>query len=473
MTMLFIDDHYLNRWEKVTRHVGQPELEPEATFRDPEHWTASGYPTAFRHESGLWRMVYQGKALEPPQSKYPLVVESEDGIHWRIPDLSKSISLPGRRFRHQLFPIDEFREWDAYYDDQTNNPEERVKGLVTNYGHGTLLWVSPDGLKWKKLDGVQWRPYYPDPPSTAFWNQIRGTYIINARPQPKTHPRRIAFSETKDWRTYTEQELVLSADAQDTPLAELYGMPVFPYADKFVGLLWIYHTEADSMRKYWEGTTDVHLTYSYNGWHFQRTLRDPIMPNPGIGQPGNGVMRPHCLLVHDDEIRIYSSSSSLEHGYHIQPFMGRERKSVGPALGKDHGALLMHRLRLDGFMYIQSNAGPGRIGTRALFWQGGEARLNVHSAHEVRVQVTDVDGKVHEGYSYADCHPFKGDELYWTPRWKGGRGLSSFANKGIRLEIELNNARIFAIRGDCIPMSSREIGAFLRDGTRPVHRPGF
>ncbi len=480
MTLLFFDDHYLNRWENLSRHIGRPELVPEATFRDPEHWTASGYPTVFRHESGIWRCLYQGKSLEMPlgndtyQKRYPLVAESDDGIHWRIPDLTKLIPLPNRRYRHQLFPIDKFREWDCYYDERAEDPNERIKGLVTDYdGPNTHLWTSPDGLRWKEIAGVRWRPGTPDPPSTAFWNEVRGTYVISARPTPKTHPRRVAFSETRDWRNFSDHELVLAADALDTPLAQLYGMPVFPYAGKFVGLLWIYHTEPKSMRKYWEGTTDIQLTYSYNGWHFQRTLREPFMPNPGPGEPGAGVMRPHCLFVDDDDqIRIYSSSSSLEHGYHIDDFVGRQR-IVGTAEGKDHGAILMHKLRLDGFVYLQSNAGPGMLGTRPLFWKGGEVRLNVLSGHEVRVQVTDPLGKVQEGYTFADCEPFMGDDLYWTPSWKGGRQLKEFTNKGIRLEVELNNARIYAIRGDFIPMSARETRDYMDTGKEPVYRPGF
>ena len=473
-TLLFFDDYYLNRWENLTRHVGQPELVPEATFRDPGFWVASGYPTVFRHESGTWRCLYNGKSVVvgDQDHRYPLVAESDDGIRWQIPDLTKRVPLPDRRYPHQVMPVDEFGQMDCYVDERAEDPNERLKCLVVNHDE-TPLWTSPDGLRWKKVEGAQWRPGSPDPPSTAFWNEVRGTYVISARPTPSPHPRRIAFSETKDWRHFTDHELVLMADALDTPLAELYGMIVFPYEGKFVGLLWLFHTEPTSLRKYWEGTTDCQLAYSYNGWYFQRSLRDPFMPNTPPGELGGGVVRPHCMLVDDaQQIRIYSSSSSLEHGYHIHDHIGR-KQIVGPGEGKDLGALLMHKLRLDGFFYLQSNAGPGMLGTRALFWRGGEARLNVQSGHEVRVQVTDTEGKVLEGYGFADCEPFKGDALFWTPRWKNGRGLNELSKTVMRLEIELNNARLYAIRGDFIPMSTRETRRFLETGAEPVDRPDF
>ena len=54
-TLLFFDDWNLERRENLSRHVGRPELVPEGTFEDPDHWVSSGYPTVFRHESGTWR----------------------------------------------------------------------------------------------------------------------------------------------------------------------------------------------------------------------------------------------------------------------------------------------------------------------------------------------------------------------------------------------------------------------------------
>jgi hypothetical protein len=268
---------------------------------------------------------------------------------------------------------------------------------------------------------------------------------------------------------------VLATDALDTPLAEIYGMVAFPYADKFVGLVWIYHTEPTSLVKYWEGKTDCHLAYSYNGWHFNRSIRTPFIPNAEPGEYGAGTMRPHSLVVDDDlQIRIYSSASKLEHGYHINPHVGPKRLDRGPAgEGNDTGALLMHKLRLDGFYYVESCFGPGMFGTRSLYWQGGEARFNIQSGLETRVQVTDPVGEVIEGYSYADCLPFTGDALDWSPRWTGGRGLAPFTGQAIRLEVEMNNARIYAIRGDFLPLSGRELRSFMDRGEKPIPRPGF
>ena len=471
-TLLFFDDFYLTRWENLHRRVGRPELVPESIFVDPDHGLASAYPTVWRDETGKWRCLYNGKsiALAPKTVKFPLVIESDDGIRWEIPDLTETVPLPDRRYPNQVLPVDErFYEWCHYVDERAEDPQERLKGLAVKDGK-TTLWTSPDGLAWRRVEGVDWRPGAPDAPSNAFWNELRQSYVLiarYARADPRSYdalwnevsqidglvahrrvnptPRRYAVSETKDWRTFSEPEVAVMCDALDSPLAEAYGMPVFPYEGIYIGLLWIHHTvpySADDPRtlgKYWQGKTDCQLTYSYNGWHFQRTLREPFMPNAPTGELGAGTMRPISMIVDDEQtIRIYSSASKVEHGYHIR--------------GTDLGAILMHRLRLDGFVYLESAGGPGILGTGPLVWRSGEPRLNVQSGHEVRVQVTDIQGKTIEGYSFADCEPFIGDELFWEPRWKNGVRMANLGRRLLRLEISLENARIYAIRGDFLPM---------------------
>ena len=131
-TLLFFDDFYLNRWENLRRRIGQPELVPEATFSDPEFWLASGYPTVFRDATGIWRCLYQGKPrAEPQEPRYPLLLESDDGLRWQAPDLTRAVPLGERRFRNQVMPVTRFREWDCYFDARAEDPRERLKALVT------------------------------------------------------------------------------------------------------------------------------------------------------------------------------------------------------------------------------------------------------------------------------------------------------------------------------------------------------
>jgi hypothetical protein len=94
-----------------------------------------------------------------------------------------------------------------------------------------------------------------------------------------------------DWRSFSKPEITLQADALDSPVALLYGMPMLAYDGYFVGFLWVFHTDPNAVtsaplsdvarfsgdvaerdHKGYLGRIDCQLAYSSNGWHFQRGL---------------------------------------------------------------------------------------------------------------------------------------------------------------------------------------------------------
>ena len=457
-TILFFDDQLLNRRENVVRRVGQPRLVPESVYRDPLANTHWGYPTVFRDKaSGKWRMIYQGK--NEHRHNISLLAESDDGLSWALRDTTADIDLPDRRYPNQLLPLDHHGGMHCYVDPFAE-PAERIKGPMSQSSRADL-WVSPDGLHWSLKEGVQWHRRSPDPLTAAFWNAVRGTYVLTTRPEGGD--RRISLSETADWQSFTEPELALQADALDSPLTEPYGMPVYPYEGYYVGLLWLYHVapevEGHSPHKYFDGHVDCQLAYSLNGWHFQRTLRDPFIPNGDPGEPDAGCVYPSAPIQREDgSLLIYACACTHEHGY-IPP---------------GSGSLLAYRLRRDGFVCLESGGGVGTIGTRPLYWRGGEVALNVQSqGGEARAQVTDPAGAPLEGYAFGDCEPFSGDDTAWQPNWKDGKMLDALSGSAIRLEVELKSARLFAIRGDFEPVFGRRYREFSVQGIVPEPRIGF
>ena len=475
--MLFFDDWHLNHRENLVRRVGQPSIVPEGVFEDSYLDVHSGYPSVFRDpDTGTWRCLYQGA---PHSEKAEVgtyvaaLIESEDGVRWEVPDLSAT-EIPHRQVPHQLQLSDGFFEWTpTYFDARAEDPAERLKGLVCCWaedgvGHDCLLHVSPDGRTWKRVEGVNWHPWGIDPAAAAFWNQYRNSYCITAR--PSIGDRRVAIYETRDWRSFSKPEFLLQADALDTTAAEIYGMPVFPYGGMFVGFVWIYHTppvvsaayqgapDIDGPYKFLHGKIDCQLIYSYNGWHFQRGLRDTFIANGEPGEHGSGLIHASSMVVTDDDtIRIYSTSSKGEHG---QSFLDA---SIGT-----QSAILHHQLRLDGFCYFESAGGHGYLTTRVIFWQGGELRINVKAPHgEVRVQVEDGNGKSLEGFGFEDCVPFAGDELFWRPMWNNGRSISELEKSIVRLSVKLTHGAIYAIRGDFVPVGPYDFQKFKTRGIHP------
>ena len=467
--LLFFDDTQLLEKQGLERRLGRPEPVPEATFQVPGIDLGFAYPTVFPcTEAGGWRMLYQSlsglQSEEDPNHFVPSAADSSDGVHWRVPDLAATATIPDRLLPNQVgaAPLNRFGEWGpCYYDERARDPRQRIKGFVCK-GHGpgtgkkdSWIVTSPDGLSWNDPDGTLWHPYGSDPAVYAFWNRYRGSYVLAIR--PKNGDRRIALMETPDWKEFSPVELALSPDALDPDLAELYGMPTFPYANLFIGLLWIYRTRLRTAQhgKFMGGRIDCQLAYSYDGWHFQRGPREPFVANADPGRIGAGCILPCSLVVTESEIRLYSCASAHEH-------------AVFDEHSPQRSAILMHRLRLDGFVFLEAASGQGRLKTRALLVQGERLSFNVQApGGQLLVGVTDADGNPIPGYGLEDCIPCCSDSTAWVPRWKDGGCFGSLESRAVQLELELSGGRLFAVGGDFRMLSAKEGMRYMRFGTPP------
>jgi hypothetical protein len=141
------------------------------------------------------------------------------------------------------------------------------------------------------------------------------------------------------------------------------------------------------------------------------------------------------MIDESNRIRFYSGGSKAEH------FQNQEL---------DDAALMMHEMRLDGFMYLATPSGRGYLRTRPLHILGNDLRINARAPWGgIRVRILDEKGAVLPGFDFSDCGRLQGDELFWSPRWGGTRTFGDAAScKRRQLEIEVHSGEIFAIRGD-------------------------
>ncbi len=471
--LLFFDDTQLMEKWNLQRRLGQASPVAEATFQVPEIDLAFAYPTVFPNpESGGWRMLYQAlngrQARKRPSHFIPAAADSSDGIHWRIPDLKASAPVEERVLPNQVgpAPLDCFGEWGpCYYDHRAQDPRHRIKGFVCK-GHGpgtgkkdSWIVTSPDGLTWHDSSGALWHPYGSDPAVCAFWNRYRNTYVLVIR--PKNGDRRIALIETPDWKEFSRVELALSPDGLDPDLAELYGMPTFPYGNLFIGLLWIYRTSPRSAQhgKFLGGRIDCQLAYSYDGWHFQRGLRDSFLGNDSPGKIGAGCILPCSLIATENEIRLYSCATTKEH-------------AIFEDDSPQKSAIQMHRLRRDGFVYLDAPSGPGWLKTRAMLVQGNRLSFNVQVPDgQLRVGVKDADGNPIPGYALEDCRPCSADSTDWIPRWKDDAPFGRLQGKAVQLELQISGGRLYAISGDFRMLTAKEGMRYMKFGTPPDPSP--
>jgi len=219
-------------------------------------------------------------------------------------------------------------------------------------------------------------------------------------------------------------------------------MPVFPYGDGYVGLLWVFHCESTEPTRGFNrftGLLDCQLAFSHDGIRFERGLREPFIE---VGKPDEahgGAIEPSCLIENDDEIRIYSSASKVHHG----------RSSEAQKHGvKDVAAITLHTLRKDGLTFLETAGDQGRFISKPLVLMTPELTINASAPHgEVCFQLTDMESQPVEGFTFEDSVPLAThDSTKFKVAWKAGH-LGTVVGKIVRLEALMRHARLFAIRG--------------------------
>ena len=308
--------------------------------------------------------------------------------------------------------------------------------------------VSADGYHWHELPEARWGDWSSDTCHTVFFNKLTGAHQVMCRAKdikPPFSQRLVASIETEDWVHFSEPEVIVRPDSCDPPLSQPYGMPMFPYGDYFIGFLWLMVGDPNETTTKGAGPVSNHLVYSINGRNINRTFRDQFVAPADPGDFGGYGFYPCSLVQLADELRIYSVASRADHS----------GKGPIPA-GQHRTAMTLHTLRPDGFMYLESRSGAASLLTKGFELTDGGLALNVEAPiGEVRAQVyvqTDrAPGEpppvqeVAEGFSAAECRPFTGDSLRWSPTWSSGRTLDELVGRTVRVEILFERARVYSL----------------------------
>ncbi|MCB1228839.1 MAG: hypothetical protein KDN19_01150 [Verrucomicrobiae bacterium] len=472
--LLFFDLWKLDAWNQIELLPGEPRWIPEATYVDPAGPTRGvHFPTVWHdEETGKWRMVHSLN-----WSPFTLMAaESDDGIAWHplvVPDARPT----GEKLApHHVFTLPSGAGSGAYRDpretdgwrwrifarqdgdpvieralaDPNHRWHEEAKAVSAGgekkpYLSEAVTLVSHDGLHWELKTGGAWDwgrdDWFPEPPVFAFWNEKAKRHVMTVRPGWGDRRQCLRFSENlQEW---SDPELQFQPDPLDTegPLG-MYGLPVIPVGNGagYVGLLWIFHNgSSEPVNSYNQffGTMDAQLAYSYDGIRFVRGPREPFIRLNPMPEPGCTQVRPCSLVETETEIRIYSEAHRGEHG--------RERSEQKQAGDEPLGAMILHTLRKDGWMFLRSRGDWGSIQTKPFVLWSPEIRLNANAAFgEVRYQLTDEKSQPIEGFTFDDCVPLRGaDEMAFPLTWQGADS-SKVLRRPVRLEVRFRNANLYA-----------------------------
>lgn len=483
---LFVDDLLIQELKGTsTMRLHEPVPQEISLVHDqPWEGAGSGYYSVFQ-DGSRYRMYYKmwqrtpGPGY-PNTDKSPLLTgyaESDDGIHWRKPNLGL-FDFKGSKENNIVIAggstgaVSPDAGHPAVFKDENPDvsPDALYKALMpekfdSGNPKGLIAYKSPDGIHWTPLIS---RPLISagafDSQNIAFWDSNINMYRAYWRANNKVPAseenlsgvrRDVRTSTSKDFINWTEWE---ELKYTDSPLENLYVSQIKPYFRAphiYIGFPVRYFDRGwsesmralpDSAHRAWRskpnsrlGTalSESLLMASHDGRNF-KLWRDAFL-KPGIERTGTWSYGGSFIGW-----QVVETKSSLPGAPNELSLYASENYWSGPAAS----ALRRYTLRMDGFVSINASNLGGDIITRPLKFSGKKLFLNFSSSikGDIRVELQDKDGRPLEGFSIDKCDPVFGDAIERAVIWVGAVDLSSLEGKVVRLRFSLKDADLYAFQ---------------------------
>lgn len=480
---LFVDDVLVDQLvggaQAVLHH---PQPQDIAIVHDaPWEGSGSGYHSVFK-DGDLYRMYYkawqltvtdEGKVNTGEHPLFTCYAESDDGVHWRKPDLGLH-EFNGSKANNIVIPHGPMGKVNpdgghpaVFKDDNPSAPPDaRYKAIVrSNKPKGLLALKSPDGLHWSPMaDAPVITDGAFDSQNLAFWDAYHGVYRAYWRYftagtteegnwKPAGH-RAIRTATSKDFLHWENQ-----ADLRytDSPSEQLYTNQVKPYhraphlligfPTRYVERGW-----SESMRalpekehrerrskasdRYGMAVTEGLFMASRDGVTFKRW--NEAFLAPGIERPGTWNYGHQYIAWHPVETQAALEGAPNELSFYATESYWTDH----------HSALRRYTLRLDGFVSIRAPMSGGELITKPVTFSGTTLNLNfaTSAAGGIRVEIQDANGQPIKGFTLDDSEEHFGDSIQRSVVWKSGADLGSLAGKPVRLRFELKDADLYAFQ---------------------------
>lgn len=465
--------------------------EAVCVFDKPWEGSGSGTPSIFR-DGPLYRMYYRGQqvTVKPDtvefegHETYLCYAESDDGIHWRRPNLGL-YEFRGSKDNNIVFVGGKIGNLDigigaaaVFKDDNPDvPPEARYKAVAwSNRPKGFLAIQSPDGIHWSPFgDAPLMTKGVGASVNLAFWDPVRreyraywryhvplGDYARYLASPPEENVKAPPRQTRRDVRTATSRDFVhWSPPADlvyvDSPPEEIYTNGVKPYfraPQIFIGfpMRYIERGWSESLRalpdpenrrmrsnsdeRFGTAITEGLLMASHDGVTFKRWNEAFLRPGPertGTWNYGNQnigwqmVETRSDLAGAPDEISIYA----------------QEGQWTGTS-----SALRRYTIRMDGFVSVQAPLSGGEVVTKPIRFTGSELHLNfsTSAAGAIRVEIQDAAGNPIPGFALAECEPMFGDTLDRRVTWTSKADLRLLAGRTVRLRLSVSDADVFSFK---------------------------
>ena len=459
---LFIDAAIIEESDNIAFTVNPPEP-VETNFRNTEPWEPSPRfgstipdPCTIWKENGIFKMIYTNGGMWGARDHAVCYATSEDGINWDKPVLN--LKSWGGNTENNIILRNACQGCVIIDENPNTPPEEKYKYIAWNFYWGMYVFVSPDGIHWRRNE-VNALPFDPDGSNATFWDDQCGCYRVYIR---ASYDRLNRFAPEED-NTYRATARIDVPDLMVPWLFEPQGRPNLDLvmAKPVCGELPIVDTAGQVYRfpahKYpWAPDTYVAFPWRYlkegnvRPGSFLMVSRDgedwKIYEPPYYfpsdwslnGRPVVEALTEHGMVRQDDEIWQFGTVRFTVHGGVL--YGGEERE------GGVRDRFMILKQRLDGFVSLDAGDPTGTFVTRPLFAEGNRLELNLASEGSARVAILDASGQPYEGFSMDDCKPISGDGICQEVRWRNGPDLSSLSGKVLRLRFELGKTKLFAMQ---------------------------
>lgn len=310
--------------------------------------------------------------------------------------------------------------------------------------------IYPSGITQAESDtGLEWRVYFPPTlpldgdAHCVMWDANQQCYLCTTRSAQHTriaarmaarnvggltNKRHVAIARSRDLKNWTPFLDVLETDEQDPSNAEIYYMYIVPYGNLYIGFIQVFYV-GELMSG---GPLEMQIAISHNLVDWTRAGgREPFIR---LGNEGEWDSRHVSLTTNPpfeegNNLRFWYTGKNTDHW------------QAGDA------ALGTGTIRRDGFAcWNAPEEGILTTNPLSIRWASW-AELNVDASNgEVRMEITDEQGKPLPGLTKDDCLPITGDQMRATVSFAHPRGNFIRHTGPVRFRFHLKNARLYAFR---------------------------
>ena len=443
---LFLDKLFFDTQDGIELVAHEPERR-EVSVESDRSWESGGvHYSSVVQDGDRFRMWYRADTGGDPANaidseSWVCYAESTDGITWEKPELGIVESVEAGR-NNILFPDKASGINPSVIIDPSASGDERYKMIARGSGPANVLgYTSADGIAWEPVaeNPLLSEPGPFDSHNVLAYDDEAERYVIYCRGVDTNRPgnfkdgiRAIRRAESKDFHTWSDMEIVVTADDDDPSDLHLYTNAAYRYTRAqraWMMFPMILYVDREGNANSYPGLSDAQFIVSRDGVTWDRRFRRPFL-SPGRDERDwvdrNPIVGIGMLQTAPDELSLYYSE----------------------LLRCEDCRFSRCSIRLDGFV---SARGPydrwGEFKTPTLKTSGHALELNFKTTGGgvMEVEVQDADGTPVPGFSFDECDTLFGDHIEATVTWNGNSRFD-LPGEVARLGFRLRDADLFAFR---------------------------